>query len=52
MNRQEELAQVTVGALTGYFRSHPLTPERIAQIRTMIAREPPPLNDPLRLQTS
>lgn len=37
---QEELAQVTFGALTGYFRSHPLTPERIAQIKTMIAREP------------
>ena len=37
---QEEVAQVTIGALTGYFRSHPLTPDRIAQVRTMIAREP------------
>jgi predicted Zn-dependent protease len=37
---QEELAQVTVGALTGYFRSHPLIPERISQVKTMMGREP------------
>ncbi len=37
---QEELAQVTIGALTGYFRSHPLTPDRIAQVKTMITRDP------------
>lgn len=37
---QEELAGIAVSAVTGYFRSHPLAAERLAQIRTMIAREP------------
>lgn len=37
---QGELAHIAQSALTGYFRSHPLAPERIAQVRTMIARDP------------
>jgi predicted Zn-dependent protease len=37
---QEELGKVTLSAVSGYFRSHPLTRERIAQVRAMISREP------------
>lgn len=37
---QEELSQVAIDIVTGYFRSHPLTSERIAQIRTLIAKQP------------
>lgn len=33
----EEVSQVTIDALEGYFRSHPLPSERIAQVKTMIA---------------
>lgn len=36
---QEEMSQVAQQALEGYFRSHPLPSERIAQIQRMIARE-------------
>ncbi len=36
---QEELSQVAAGALEGYFRSHPLPKERIAQVNQMIASE-------------
>jgi predicted Zn-dependent protease len=36
---QEELSQVALGTLEGYFRSHPPTPERIAQVQKMIASE-------------
>lgn len=35
----EEVSQVTIDALEGYFRSHPLPSERIAQVKTMIASE-------------
>jgi beta-barrel assembly-enhancing protease len=35
----EELAQVAEQTLEGYFRSHPLPSERIAQIRKLIASE-------------
>ncbi len=38
-NPQEELSRVAMDALEGYFRSHPLPAERIAQINTMIASE-------------
>lgn len=38
-NPQEELSRIAVGTLEGYFRSHPLTSERIEQIRRMIADE-------------
>jgi predicted Zn-dependent protease len=34
---QEELSQVAMQTLEGYFRSHPLPAERIAQIQKMIA---------------
>lgn len=36
---QKELSQVALGTLEGYFRSHPRTPERIAQVQKMIASE-------------
>src|ERR1051326_5281296 len=37
---QGELVSVATGVLTGYFRSHPATEDRIAQVRTMIAQDP------------
>ncbi len=36
---QEELTQVALSTLEGYFRSHPQTSERIDQIKRMIAEE-------------
>jgi len=36
---QEEVSQVTWQTLEGYFRSHPLPSERIAQVQKMIASE-------------
>jgi predicted Zn-dependent protease len=36
---QEELSQVAMQTLEGYFRSHPLPAERIAQVQKMIASE-------------
>ena len=36
---QEELSQVALQTLEGYFHSHPLSAERIAQIQKMIASE-------------
>jgi predicted Zn-dependent protease len=36
---QQELSRVAVQTLEGYFRSHPLPSERIAQIRRMISQE-------------
>lgn len=36
-NPQDEISQVAIDALEGYFRSHPLPSERIAQINQMIA---------------
>lgn len=38
-NPQQELSQVALGTLEQYFRSHPPTAERIAQVQTMIATE-------------
>jgi predicted Zn-dependent protease len=38
-NPPEELTQVALQTLEGYFRSHPLPSERIAQIRNLIASE-------------
>jgi predicted Zn-dependent protease len=35
----DELSQVAIDALEGYFRSHPLPAERIAQVNNMIASE-------------
>jgi predicted Zn-dependent protease len=36
---QQELSQVALQTLEGYFRSHPLPAERIAQVQKMIATE-------------
>ncbi len=36
---QQELSQVAIQSITGYFRSHPLPSERIAQINALIERE-------------
>jgi len=36
---QQEMARVTTETLRGYFRSHPLPPERIAQVQKMITEE-------------
>jgi len=36
---QEEMSQVVLQALEGYFRSHPLPSERVAQVQKMIASE-------------
>jgi beta-barrel assembly-enhancing protease len=36
---QEELSQVALQTLEGYFRSHPLPTERIAQVQKLIANE-------------
>ena len=36
---QEEVSQVALQTLEGYFRSHPLPSERIAQVQKMIASE-------------
>jgi predicted Zn-dependent protease len=36
---QEELSQVALETLEGYFRSHPLPSERIAQVQKLIASE-------------
>jgi len=38
-NPQDELSQLAIASLTGYFRSHPLPSERLAQARTLIAQE-------------
>jgi predicted Zn-dependent protease len=38
-NPQEEMARVAVDVLAGYFRSHPLTSERLGQIHRMIRDE-------------
>jgi predicted Zn-dependent protease len=36
---QEELSQLAIESLTGYFRSHPLPSERLAQAQSLIAEE-------------
>ncbi|HYL86215.1 MAG TPA: M48 family metalloprotease [Candidatus Angelobacter sp.] len=38
-NPDEELSQLAILSLTGYFRSHPLPSERLAQARRIIAQE-------------
>ncbi len=44
----EELSQLAIESLTGYFRTHPLPSERLAQANTVIADEHLPTNKPLR----
>jgi predicted Zn-dependent protease len=36
---EQELSQLAIQSLEGYFRSHPLTSERLAQAQTLIAEE-------------
>lgn len=38
-NPEEELSQLAIASLAGYFRSHPLPSERLAQARALIAQE-------------
>ncbi len=43
----DELSQVAIEGLNGYFRSHPLPSERLAQVRAVIAEDRLPVNRPL-----
>lgn len=43
----DELSQVAIEGLRGYFRSHPEPSERLAQARDIIARDPLDLSRPL-----
>ena len=38
-NPEDELSQLAIASLTGYFRSHPLPSERLARARTLILQE-------------
>jgi hypothetical protein len=38
-NPEDELSQLAIASLTGYFRSHPLPSERLAQARSLILQE-------------
>lgn len=38
-NPEDELSQLAIASLAGYFRSHPLPSERLAQARTLILQE-------------
>ena len=44
----DELSQVAIEGLTGYFRSHPLPSERLAQANAVIAQDRLPTNAPLK----
>jgi predicted Zn-dependent protease len=50
----QELSQVAIAGIVGYFRSHPLPAEREAQIRQMMTSQkwPQPPERPLRLRPS
>ena len=43
----DELSQVAIEGLNGYFRSHPLPAERLNQIKVVIAEDHLPVNRPL-----
>ena len=47
----QELSQVAIQSIIGYFRSHPLPQERLRQVRNLIASEkwPPRAERPLRI---
>jgi beta-barrel assembly-enhancing protease len=49
---QEELSQVAIQSITGYFRSHPHSEDRLQQIQSLIASEKWPLRKekPLKIQ--
>ena len=44
----EELSQVAIDGLEGYFRTHPLPSERLAQAREVIARDHLPIDQPVK----
>lgn len=48
---QQELSQVAIQTIVGYFRSHPLPAERLNQIQSLIASEkwPQPKEKPLKV---
>ena len=43
-----ELSQIAIEGLGGYFRTHPLPSERLAQANEVIAQDDLPLNRPLK----
>jgi predicted Zn-dependent protease len=45
----DELSQVAIDGLTGYFRSHPEPAERLRQVEDVIAQDHLPMDRPLRL---
>lgn len=51
-NPGQELSQVAIDGILGYFRSHPLPAEREAQVRRMMASQkwPQPAEKPLRVR--
>ncbi len=44
----DELSQLAIEGLTGYFRTHPLPSERLAQVNEVIARDHLPTSKPLK----
>ena len=44
----DELSQVAIDGLTGYFRSHPLPSERLEQLNVVIAQDHLPKDQPLK----
>ena len=44
----DELSQLAIDGLNGYFRTHPLPSERLAQANEIIAQDHLPLNRPLK----
>lgn len=44
----EELSQLAIEGLAGYFRTHPLPSERLAQALSIIAQDHLPLDNPLK----
>jgi predicted Zn-dependent protease len=47
-NPTDELSQLAIDSLTGYFRTHPLPSERLAQANAVIARDHLPVDKPLK----
>jgi len=47
-NPTDELSQLAIDSLTGYFRTHPLPSERLAQANEVIAQDHLPVDKPLK----
>jgi predicted Zn-dependent protease len=47
-NPTDELSQIAIDSLTGYFRTHPLPSERLAQANEVIARDHLPVDKPFK----